>query len=167
MVTGKRPVVWRNDDYQVSEVASFDAISISPGPGLPHQAGITCDVIRQFAPTKKILGVCLGHQAIGEVFGGTLGILDAVLHGVQRNVNVLSQDDPIFKNIPSQFMAGRYHSWVIKNAGPHLNVIANDDQGNIMAVKHRQYHVYGVQFHPESIMTSYGLQLIKNWINHT
>lgn len=167
MVTGKRPVVWRNDDYQVSEVASFDAICISPGPGLPHQAGITCDVIRQFAPTKKILGVCLGHQAIGEVFGGTLGILDAVLHGVQRNVNVLSQDDPIFKNIPSQFMAGRYHSWVIKNAGPHLNVIANDDQGNIMAVKHRQYHVYGVQFHPESIMTSYGLQLIKNWINHT
>lgn len=163
---GVRPTVWRNNSHVIDEVAAFDKICISPGPGLPSQAGITKEVIRQYASEKSILGVCLGHQAVAEVFGGSLRNLQQVLHGVVRPVNVLVQD-VIFENIPLTFPAARYHSWVVDQTGNQLQVIAGDDNGEVMAIKHVLYPVYGVQFHPESIMTEYGLQLIYNWIHKT
>ncbi|HNC33387.1 MAG TPA: gamma-glutamyl-gamma-aminobutyrate hydrolase family protein, partial [Bacteroidia bacterium] len=137
-----------------------------PGPGLPSQAGITKEVIKRFASEKSILGVCLGHQAIAEVFGGSLRNLQQVLHGVVRPVHVLVQD-VLFENVPSTFPAARYHSWIVDQTGNQLQVIAGDDIGEVMAIKHIQYPVYGVQFHPESIMTEHGLQLIHNWIHKT
>ncbi|HOZ82985.1 MAG TPA: aminodeoxychorismate/anthranilate synthase component II [Bacteroidia bacterium] len=163
---GVQPTVWRNNSHSVDEVAAFDKICISPGPGVPSQAGFTKEVIKRFTSEKSILGVCLGHQAIAEVFGGSLRNLQQVLHGIVRPVNVLVQD-VLFENMPSSFPAARYHSWVVDQTGSQLQVIAGDDIGEVMAIKHIQYPVYGVQFHPESIMTEHGLQLIYNWIYKT
>ncbi|MCC7513880.1 MAG: aminodeoxychorismate/anthranilate synthase component II, partial [Bacteroidia bacterium] len=154
------------NSHTLDEVAQFDKVCISPGPGLPSQAGITKEVIKRFASEKSILGVCLGHQAIAEVFGGSLRNLQQVLHGVVRPVHVLVQD-VLFENVPSTFPAARYHSWIVDQTGNQLQVIAGDDIGEVMAIKHIQYPVYGVQFHPESIMTEHGLQLIHNWIHKT
>lgn len=164
-ITGNKPDVKRNNDLVLEEVSAYDKICISPGPGLPSQAGITCDVIRRWAPQKSMLGVCLGHQAMAEVFGGSLKNLSTVMHGLSRKVYVVKQDK-LFDEIPQSFEAGRYHSWVIDNPG-QLEVLAEDDDGNIMAVKHPEYNVYGVQFHPESIMTSCGMELMRNWILKT
>ena len=163
---GVRPTVWRNNSHTLDEVAQFDEVCIATGPGLPSQAGITKEVIKRFASEKSILGVCLGHQAIAEVFGGSLRNLQQVLHGVVRPVHVLVQD-VLFENVPSTFPAARYHSWIVDQTGNQLQVIAGDDIGEVMAIKHIQYPVYGVQFHPESIMTEHGLQLIHNWIHKT
>lgn len=164
-ITGDKPEVKRNNEISVEAAGSFDKICISPGPGLPADAGITMEVISKWSPQKSILGVCLGHQAIAESFGGSLKNSETVMHGVCRKVNVLRKDK-IFENIPLRFDAGRYHSWVVHNPAI-LEVLAEDDDKNIMAVKHPQYNVYGVQFHPESIMTTEGLQIIRNWILNT
>jgi anthranilate synthase component II len=158
--------VKRNDKISLEEVAHFDAIILSPGPGLPKDAGIMPKLIRQYAPSKPILGVCLGHQAIGEAFGSTLKNLDTVYHGLGMSTSILEKD-VLFENLPEQFITGRYHSWVIDKTklSSDLVVTATDDKGEIMALKHKSYNVRGVQFHPESILTEYGKDMIKNWVN--
>jgi len=164
-LSGIRPDVRRNDTITIEEVAAYDKILLSPGPGLPAEAGILCALIERYAPSKSILGICLGHQAIGQVFGATLQQLDTVYHGVATRVERLQQDD-LFEGLPPQFEAGRYHSWVVaREALPAcLEVLAADAGGQIMALRHRSYDVKGLQFHPESIMTPAGRQLIHNWL---
>jgi len=156
----------RNDVFEMDEVDEFAHILLSPGPGVPKNAGLMPKVIEQFASTKNILGVCLGHQAIGEAFGSSLLNLPQVFHGMVTPVEIIS-DDLIFKNIPKHFNACRYHSWVIdkKAVSRDLEVTSVAENGNIMSVKHKEYSVRGVQFHPESVMTEYGVFLIKNWLS--
>lgn len=158
--------VKRNDEIALNEVEVYDAIVLSPGPGLPSKAGIMPQLIREFAPTKKILGVCLGHQAIGEAFGAQLKNLNKVHHGVAIPIQITDSKEPLFKNIPSEIETGRYHSWVIdKETIPSdLQVTAIDTKGEVMAIRHKHYNVCGVQFHPESLLTPNGLQVIENWI---
>ena len=158
--------VFRNDKITLDAVNEFDKILLSPGPGLPSEAGIMCDLIKRYADTKSILGICLGHQAIAEVFGGSLLNMPEVVHGIATPINIVANDEVLFQNIPSPFNAGRYHSWIVKNDLPDiLQITATDNQHKIMALRHKQYNVRGVQFHPESILTEFGEQLIKNWIN--
>ncbi|MFM7726161.1 MAG: anthranilate synthase component II [Flavobacteriales bacterium] len=156
--------VYRNDQIGLDALETFDNIVLSPGPGLPEQAGITMEVIRRFQSGKRILGVCLGHQAIGVAFGGLLKNLSTVHHGVSSGLNIL-QDDYLFANFPNESEVGRYHSWVVSNQDfPNcLEVLATDEQGEIMALRHKEYDIRGVQFHPESIMTPHGKTLILNW----
>ena len=157
----------RNDEISLDEVEEFDAIILSPGPGLPKDAGVMPEVIRKYSATKKILGVCLGHQAIGEAFGYELKNLDTVHHGLAIPINVSDTNEPLFQGIPSRFDTGRYHSWVIDHNSNEdgLLVTASDDNGEIMAIRHCEYDVCGVQFHPESLLTEHGLKLIENWVN--
>jgi anthranilate synthase component 2 len=159
--------VYRNNMIGMSAIGRYDKIVISPGPGIPNQAGITKEMIEHFAPSKSILGVCLGCQSIAEVFGGSLSNLDKVYHGVATNVNVLDESDRIFKGIPKSFTAGRYHSWVVnENDLPSgLKITAKDDDGMIMAITHLTYDVKGVQFHPESVLTKLGKEMLNNWLN--
>jgi anthranilate synthase component II len=164
----KGPVdVHRNDEIDLENIGKYDKIVISPGPGIPDQAGITKKLIGHFASTKSILGVCLGCQAIAEVFGGSLINLDKVYHGVGTNINILDEGDRIFTEIPKSFTAGRYHSWVINinNLPADLKITAKDDEGMIMAITHLTNDVKGVQFHPESVLTKYGKQMLLNWLN--
>jgi anthranilate synthase component II len=158
--------VRRNDEISLAEAASYHKIVISPGPGLPARAGITCDLIDRYSAEKSILGVCLGHQAIAEVFGGSLQNLPTVLHGVAIQTTVVRRDEPLFYGCPESFETGRYHSWVIDPATfpSELEVTAIDSNRLIMAVRHRKYDVRGVQFHPESIMTGVGQTILKNWL---
>lgn len=158
--------VHRNDKITLNEVAAFDKILLSPGPGLPKDAGIMPELIRQYAATKSILGVCLGLQAIGEAFGGQLKNLDTVYHGIATPIHV-TENDFLFKNCPITFTVGRYHSWVINNTSlpSDLIVTAVDDNNQIMALKHKSYDVRAVQFHPESILSEYGETLLRNWLN--
>ncbi len=157
--------VKRNDQIAIDDIDKFDKIIISPGPGIPSEAGILPDLLQRYATTKPILGICLGHQAIGERFGATLVNLDKVYHGLQTPINVVA-DDYLFESLPKRFDVGRYHSWAVAadNFPDQLEVTAVDDQGCIMALRHRQYDVRGIQFHPESIMTPDGLTILKNWI---
>lgn len=166
-ILGHRVDVFRNDAIDLNAVEAYDIIVLSPGPGVPSEAGIMPELIRRYAPTKAILGVCLGHQAIGEAFGGTLENLEHVFHGVETPVNVLDPTEVLFRNMPPEFQAGRYHSWVVrKDSLPdELVITAEDRQGAIMAMRHRHYHVRGVQFHPESIMTEYGMHMLKNYFD--
>ena len=159
--------VKRNDEIALNEVEAYDAIILSPGPGLPSKAGIMPELINRFAPTKKILGVCLGHQAIGEAFGAQLKNLNQVHHGVAIPIQIRDSKEPLFKNIPSEIETGRYHSWVIdKETIPSdLQVTAIDTKGEVMAIRHKHYNVCGVQFHPESLLTPEGLKIIENWVN--
>jgi anthranilate synthase component 2 len=159
--------VHRNNEVSLDKIEQYDKIIISPGPGLPDQAGITKEMIRHFAPTKSILGVCLGCQAIAEVFGGTLINLDLVYHGVETNINVIDQEERIFWEIPATFTAGRYHSWVVNDESfpSHLRITARDDKGMIMALAHVTYDIKGVQFHPESVLTKSGKKILLNWLN--
>jgi anthranilate synthase component II len=165
MPAGHKPVVKRNDEISLSEAGKYDKIIISPGPGLPRDAGISKAVIVRYAPTKSILGVCLGHQAIGEAFGAGLINLQQVLHGKAIQTIVTKSDELLFAGCPEQFETGRYHSWVIDpDSMPEvLEVTAIDENKRIMAIRHRQYDVRGVQFHPESVMTSVGQQILHNW----
>ncbi len=158
--------VKRNDKFQLEEVAHFDKILLSPGPSVPANAGLMNALIKQYSATKPILGVCLGHQAIGEVLGGKLHNLSTVLHGIQTNVRC--EKHYLFEGVEEKPMVGRYHSWVIDPASlPHeLSVIATDINGQIMAVSHKKYDVCGIQFHPESVMTPEGPKIIDNWIRH-
>ena len=167
-ITGQAPDVFRNDQITVAEVGAYDKILLSPGPGLPSEAGILCDLIRAHAATKSILGVCLGLQAIGEVFGGKLENLANVYHGVATPVKVLDPNEPLFAGLPANFEVGRYHSWVVSNDGlpACFAKTAEDENGQIMGLTHRQYDLRGVQFHPESIMTEHGMDMLRNWVNN-
>ncbi len=157
--------VVRNDKIGIEEIANFDKILLSPGPGLPKDAGIMPQLLKLYSDKRSILGVCLGLQAIAENFGGTLKNLDTVYHGIATSVNIKEQSS-LFKDCPSQFKVGRYHSWVADpNTLPkELNITALDDQGNIMALEHQTLDVKGVQFHPESILSEYGEVMIGNWL---
>lgn len=165
-IQGVEVFVFRNNEITVEEAANYDAIVISPGPGLPSEAGITLALIRKYAGKTPILGVCLGHQAIAEAFGGSLRQLQEVIHGLERKCIVLKSDDPIFENIPNEFIAGRYHSWVPdeKSFPLELDILAIDENNCIMMLKHKVYPIYGMQFHPESIMTPEGKRLLRNWV---
>jgi anthranilate synthase component 2 len=159
--------VRRNDRIALDDVAAFDKIVLSPGPGIPSESGLLLPLIERYAPTKSILGVCLGEQAIGEAFGAKLLNLTHVFHGVCSEVRVVA-DDPLFEGLEPGFRAGRYHSWVVATDGfpACLEITAVDvAEGRIMALRHRTYDVRGVQFHPESVLTPQGKTLIKNWIN--
>ncbi len=159
--------VYRNDAIDVADVASYDAVVLSPGPGIPEEAGILKPLIREYAANKRIFGVCLGMQAIGEVFGGRLTNLPQVYHGVATPMTVTDPDDPVFNGVPQQFMAGRYHSWILdeRNLPDALRVTSRDEQGRIMSVRHKKYPVFGLQFHPESILTPDGKRMIFNFLN--
>ena len=157
--------VVRNDKFEMSLPEQYDRILLSPGPGIPDESGLLLQVIKEYAPKKPILGICLGHQAIAEAFGAKLKNLDAVLHGKVKSVKVI-KDDPIFKGLPQEFEGGRYHSWVVDGEGfpDCLEVIANDEDSEIMGLRHKQYDVKGLQFHPESVLTEHGAQLLLNWV---
>ncbi len=160
--------VFRNDQITLEEIEQYDAIILSPGPGVPSEAGIMPELIKRFAPTKPILGVCLGHQAIGEAFGGALENLTQVYHGIETPIQVVDESEVLFKDIPKVFQAGRYHSWVVrKEELPEAFIVtAVDEQGIVMAMRHKEYNVRGVQFHPESIMTEWGMRMLENFFEH-
>ena len=164
---GAQVDVVRNDAFQMSRLEPYDKIVLSPGPGIPEEAGLLNDVIRRYAGRKPILGVCLGHQAIAEVFGGRLENLRTVYHGVQTPTHIINHDY-LFEHLPETFEAGRYHSWVVTRSGlpDSLEVTAISDDGHIMALRHRTYDVRGIQFHPESILTPEGARILQNWLNH-
>lgn len=157
----------KNDKISLDEINSFDKILLSPGPGLPKDAGIMPSLIQHFASEKSILGVCLGHQAISESFGSTLFNLKDPLHGIASQIEIL-KDDYLFENCPKQFKIGHYHSWCVeeKSLSKDLEVLAKDAFGNIMSIKHKKFDLRGVQFHPESILTENGKQILTNWMNH-
>ncbi len=159
--------VWRNDQFAIEDVDAFDKIILSPGPGIPSEAGLLLDVIAKYAPTKSIFGVCLGQQAIAEVFGGSLYNLNQPMHGIATPIKVTDGDEELFAGLPESFKVGRYHSWVVSgnDLPDSLQVTAIDEADNsIMALKHKQYDVRGVQFHPESILTDYGKEMMQNWL---
>lgn len=158
--------VRRNDQFKLSDLEGFDNIILSPGPGIPEEAGLLMEVIRTYAGRKPILGVCLGHQAIGEVFGAKLENLSSVFHGVATEGTQFGID-PIFAGLPQRIVMGRYHSWVVsKEQFPDcLEVTAESDEGQIMALRHRQFNVHGIQFHPESVLTPEGRTIVKNWLS--
>jgi len=162
---GATVTVFRNDEFELNELESFDKIVLSPGPGLPSEAGLLLDVIKTYAKTKSILGICLGLQAIGEVFGAQLINLQTVYHGVATTIT-LQNDDEIFKNLPQTFKVGRYHSWVLSNENfpTDLIITSVDENNQIMSLQHKTFNIKGLQFHPESILTPNGKQLLKNWL---
>ena len=164
---GAEVTVYRNDKFELSSLQQFDKIILSPGPGIPSEAGLLLDVIREYAGKKPILGVCLGHQAIGESFGGRLTNLSDVFHGVATPCNIVA-DDYIFEGMTSPIEVGRYHSWVVdaESISSCLEATSLSDEGYIMSLRHRDYDIRGIQFHPESVLTPQGRQIILNWINH-
>lgn len=165
-ITGGKVTVCRNDKILLDDVAAFDKIVLSPGPGIPSEAGLLIPLIKQYAATKSILGVCLGHQAIAEALGGTLINLKTVFHGVATPINILNPTSKIFKGLPSSIEVGRYHSWVVsdENFPAKLEVTARDENGYIMAMQHKEFDLQAVQFHPESVLTPIGEQIIRNWL---
>ncbi len=158
--------VFRNDKIPLEKVAEYDKIILSPGPGIPEEAGLLLPLIKEYAARKSILGVCLGHQAIGEAFGATLTNLTNVFHGVATSCQLSSVNSPLFKGLPQCLEIGRYHSWVVdKKAFPdELEITAEDDNGFIMGLQHKTYDVQGVQFHPESVLTPMGETILRNWL---
>ena len=162
---GAEVTVLRNDQFQLADLEPYGKIILSPGPGIPSEAGLLLDVIRTYAGKKPILGVCLGHQAIGEVFGAQLENLSNVFHGVATPCHIIA-DDPIFEGLDPVITVGRYHSWVVATDGlpACLEVTAQSDEGQIMALRHREYDIHGIQFHPESVLTPEGKTIIKNFI---
>ena len=164
-ITHQKVDVFRNDQISLEKINEYDKIILSPGPGIPSEAGLLLDVIREYAPTKSILGVCLGHQAIGQVFGGQLENLSSVFHGVATPCQ-LATGNELFKGLPPTIEVGRYHSWVIKEEGfpEDLEITARDDNNFIMGLQHKKYDVKGVQFHPESVLTPDGEMILRNWL---
>ena len=162
---GAEVTVVRNDQFKLEDLEPYNKIVLSPGPGIPSEAGLLLDVIKTYAGRKPILGVCLGHQAIGEVFGGRLENLSDVFHGVATPCRIIA-DDPIFSGLEREITIGRYHSWVVSNEGlPEcLEVTAVSDEGQIMALRHRELNVRGIQFHPESVLTPDGRRMLQNWM---
>ena len=159
--------VVRNDNFNLEDLKVYDKILLSPGPGIPSEAGLLLDVIRYYAGKKPILGVCLGEQAIAEAFGGKLLNLDNVYHGIQSTI-ILSENDYLFKKLPNKIPVGRYHSWVVdkRNFPKELEVTATSEDGYIMAIQHKVWDIHGIQFHPESVLTPHGKQVITNWLDH-
>lgn len=168
--------VLRNDKFRLEELEMYDKIILSPGPGIPEEAGLLTDVIRTYAGRKPMLGVCLGEQAIGEAFGGKLTNLKEVFHGVQTEIllnekcsgSIVLERDYIFEGLPDRIPVGRYHSWVVdtERFPETLAVTATSPEGHIMALKHREYDIHGIQFHPESVLTPDGKTIVKNWLLH-
>lgn len=157
--------VKRNDQINLEEIESFEKILLSPGPGIPDEAGLLKPIIKKYAATKSILGVCLGQQAIAEVFGGSLINLKTVMHGVSTTVTQVVSNETLFKNIPVNFVVGRYHSWGVHPMLPDcLEATSVDTAGEIMSLRHKQFNVRAVQFHPESILTPEGKIMIENWV---
>jgi anthranilate synthase component II len=159
--------VYRNDEFDIDELKKFDKILLSPGPGIPKEAGLLLDVIKKYASSKSILGICLGQQAIGEVFGGNLVNLEKVYHGVSSKVKV-TKDDSLFNDLPAEFEVGRYHSWVINpdDFPEDLEITSVDENGEIMSIRHKNFDIKGVQFHPESILTPNGKKILENWLTN-
>jgi anthranilate synthase component 2 len=164
---GYTATVWRNDKFKLEDVEPFDKILLSPGPGIPSESGLLLDIIRMYAPSKSILGICLGMQAIAEVFGGELYNLSRPVHGRATTLNILDTEEKLFNNCPDGFLVGRYHSWAVKpeNLPECIKATATDASGVIMALSHTLLDVKGVQFHPESILTEHGKTLMANWLN--
>ena len=164
---GAHVSVRRNDAFRLEELEEYDKIVLSPGPGIPAEAGLTPDVIRRYAGRKPLLGVCLGHQAIAEAFGARIENLATVFHGVASTIRQVVPDY-LLSGLPTEFQAGRYHSWVVSPEGlpPELEVTALSPEGHIMALRHRRLDVRGVQFHPESVLTPQGMRLLANWLEH-
>lgn len=157
--------VYRNDEFYLDEIAHFDKILLSPGPGIPDEAGLLKAVIQKYGPTKSIFGVCLGQQAIGEVYGGTLSNLDKVYHGVATTVKTIVNDELLFDGLEPIFEVGRYHSWVVDTNVPDvLEITSIDENGQVMSLRHKTYDVRGVQFHPESVLTPDGKKMLENWV---
>lgn len=163
--------VYRNDRISLEKINEYDKIILSPGPGIPEEAGLLLPLIKKYAATKSILGVCLGHQAIGEAFGGKLENLATVFHGVATPIEIKSNEKAVLKNslfngLPSGFEAGRYHSWIVskKNFPGELEITAEDENGYIMGLQHKKFDVQGVQFHPESVLTPMGEKIMRNWL---
>lgn len=164
---GAEVSVFRNDKFQMQQLDAFDKIILSPGPGIPSEAGLLLDAIRNYAGRKPILGVCLGHQAIGEVFGAKLKNLNSVFHGIATPATII-QNDYIFNHLPQTLEVGRYHSWIVsKDALPDcLEITSESDEGYIMSLRHKQFDIRGIQYHPESVLTPQGREIINNWLNH-
>jgi anthranilate synthase component 2 len=155
-----------NDEIKLEEVKKYDKILLSPGPGIPSTAGKMNELIQEYANSKSILGVCLGHQAIAENFGMQLKNLAEPLHGVKSKINITTTDY-LFKNTPNQFLIGHYHSWVVENnSNKEISITSFDERGNVMSITHNKYDVKGLQFHPESILTEFGKTIMQNWINN-
>ena len=167
-IVGEKIDIFRNDEITLEEVKKYDKIILSPGPGIPEESGILLDLIKTYAPTKSIFGVCMGLQAIGEVFGGKLINLSEIYHGVATEVKILNKNTQIFKNFPETFEAGRYHSWAIstENFPDELEITAIDKDGMIMALQHKTYDIQAVQFHPESILTPKGREILENFLKN-
>ena len=169
-ITGERVDVARNDKIPLEKVAAYDKIILSPGPGIPSEAGLLLALIREYAPVKSILGVCLGHQAIGEAFGGSLVNLSTVYHGVATPVKVLQDksgaENNVFGGLPDSLEVGRYHSWIVARESfpDELEITAEDELGYVMGLRHKTYDVQGVQFHPESVLTPQGEPMLRNWL---
>ncbi|SHM10022.1 anthranilate synthase, component II [Chitinophaga jiangningensis] len=165
IIDGKVTVV-RNDEIPLEKVKDYDKIILSPGPGIPEEAGLLLPLIKEYAPTKSIFGVCLGQQAIGQAFGASLINLKEVYHGVATNVKIIADNGRLFNNMPKELEVGRYHSWVVdeKTLPSELIITARDEEGYIMALQHESYDVSGVQFHPESVLTPQGEQILRNWL---
>ncbi|WP_116769933.1 anthranilate synthase component II [Maribacter litoralis] len=162
---GCEVIVKRNDQLTLEEVDAFDKIVLSPGPGIPDEAGLLKQIIKKYAPTKSIFGVCLGQQAIAEVFGGSLINLDEVYHGIATKIKI-TKDDIIFEGLPNEIEVGRYHSWVVNPDLPEvLEATSVDENGQIMSLRHKEYDVHAVQFHPESVLTPEGKKMLENWLN--
>ncbi len=164
-ITGDSVDVFRNDRLNMADLDRYSHIVLSPGPGIPDEAGSLKGLIRTFAPVKRILGVCLGHQAIAEVFGGRLTNISKVFHGVSTRIKVLDREDYLYRNIPEEFEGGRYHSWIVstKDLPSCLKITARAEDGEIMGISHTEYDVRGVQFHPESVLTRHGEEILSNW----
>ena len=160
--------VWRNDKFDIADVEKYDKILLSPGPGIPEEAGLLLEVIKTYAATKSILGICLGQQGIAEAFGGSLLNLGRPMHGIATPIKVLDKEELTFKDCPEVIEVGRYHSWVVNtdDLPECLIVTATDKDGQIMALRHQTLDVRGVQFHPESVLTPSGKQMMKNWLNN-
>lgn len=163
---GSEVCVLRNDRFNLADLMPFDKIILSPGPGIPREAGLLLDVIRQYAGVKPMLGICLGEQAIGEAFGAQLVNLETVYHGVQTSVKLMNESDELFRNLPQEIMVGRYHSWVVDNANlpDCLRITAVSNEGLIMGLRHATYNIHGIQFHPESVLTPMGKEIINNFL---
>ena len=165
-ITGEKVDVVRNDRIALKDIDVYDKIILSPGPGIPEEAGLLLPLIKEYAATKSILGVCLGHQAIAEAFGGTLINLSTVYHGVATPIKILKTQSGVLKDLPEVIEVGRYHSWIVsdENFPLELEVTARDDNGYIMGLQHKEFDVQGVQFHPESVLTPDGERILRNWL---
>jgi anthranilate synthase component 2 len=165
-ITHEKVDVFRNDQIALDDVNAYDKIILSPGPGIPEEAGLLLPLIKRYAATKSIMGVCLGHQAIGQSFGGTLKNLDKVYHGVATKINILNENSPVLKGLGKEVEVGRYHSWIVdkENFPAELEITAVDGNGYVMALQHNTYDVQGVQFHPESVLTPLGETMMRSWL---